>query len=56
MDLPYGFAKNSRENIDAREIEALKEYARVLMSYDESDLQEAMNGGRLTAVQRSSNL
>jgi hypothetical protein len=47
----YGFAKNARANISAKELEALKAYAAVLLSYSEKDLDKAVKEGVLYEVE-----
>ncbi len=47
----YGFAKNARANISAKELEALKAYAAVLLSYSEKDLDKAVKKGVLYEVE-----
>jgi hypothetical protein len=47
----YGFAKNARANINAKELEALKAYAAVLLSYSEKDLDKAVKAGVLYEVE-----
>ena len=47
----YGFAKNARANISVKELEALKIYAAVLLSYSEKDLDKAVKEGVLYEVE-----
>jgi hypothetical protein len=47
----YGFAKNARANIKAKELEALKAYAAILLSYSEKDLDKAVKAGALNEVE-----
>ncbi|MET0029677.1 MAG: type II toxin-antitoxin system RelE/ParE family toxin [Candidatus Thiodiazotropha sp.] len=47
----YGFAKNARANISAKELKALKAYAAVLLSYSEKDLDKAVKEGVLFEVE-----
>lgn len=47
----YGFAKNSRSNVRADELRALKRYALELLSYRESALSQALAAGVLIEVQ-----
>lgn len=46
----YGFAKNQKENIDDKELQALKRYATELVSYDERDLNIAVKTEKLIEV------
>jgi len=47
----YGFAKNTRANISADELKALKCLAKELLSYSDKQLIEAMNYGALIEVE-----
>jgi hypothetical protein len=47
----YGFAKNARANIKPKELEALKAYAAILLSYSERDLDKAVKTGALNEVE-----
>ncbi|NYS60439.1 type II toxin-antitoxin system RelE/ParE family toxin [Vreelandella salicampi] len=46
----YGFAKNSRANISADELKALKHLAKELLGYGEKALAEAIKHGALIEV------
>ena len=46
----YGFAKNVRTNISAKELKALKQYAALLLSYSEKELRIAVTKGVLIEV------
>lgn len=46
----YGFAKNERENIDERELDALKQLAATLLKMDASLIEEAILEGRLVEI------
>lgn len=46
----YGFAKNTRANINAVELRALKYLARELLSYSDEVLQQAVEYGELIEV------
>ena len=45
----YCFAKNSRANIDDKELKALRLYAKTLLNLGRSDLEKAANAGELIA-------
>lgn len=47
----YGFAKNTRANINAVELRALKYLARELLSYSDEVLQQAVEYGELVEVE-----
>lgn len=47
----YGFTKNARANIKAKELEALKAYAAILLGYSEKDLDKAAQAGVLNEVE-----
>ncbi|WP_257252751.1 MULTISPECIES: type II toxin-antitoxin system RelE/ParE family toxin [unclassified Endozoicomonas] len=49
----YGFAKNAQANIDARELKALRAYARTLLSYDDHDLDKAVTAGILLEIRNN---
>jgi hypothetical protein len=51
MFFVYGFAKNVRSNIKPNELEALKAYAAILLSYSERDLDKAVKTGALNEVE-----
>jgi len=46
----YGFAKNEQANINQDELKALQEIAKDLLSYDDRQLESAMNAGIITKV------
>lgn len=46
----YGFAKNQRANISAKELVALKRLASELLSYSKSQLKKAIENGELIEV------
>lgn len=46
----YGFSKNVRANISAKELKALKLYADTLLSYSKAELKKAVRGGALIEV------
>ncbi|PWF47853.1 type II toxin-antitoxin system RelE/ParE family toxin [Massilia glaciei] len=46
----YGFAKNQRDNIDDKELQALKKMASHLLSYDRETLAKAIKAGELIEV------
>jgi hypothetical protein len=48
----HGFAKKDRDNIDERELEALKLLASQMLSYDDRDLAKAIESGTLIEVAR----
>lgn len=47
----YGFAKNTRANISAVELKALKHLAKELLSYSDKTLSEAVKHGALIEVE-----
>lgn len=47
----YGFAKNNRSNIKLDELRALKVYGRILMGYNNDDINQAIKAGALIEVQ-----
>jgi len=47
----YGFSKNSRANISADELKALKNLAKELLSYSDKALTEAIKHGALIEVE-----
>ena len=51
----YGFAKNERDNIDARELEALRRLAGELLRYNSRQLHQALEHGELIEVQDNGN-
>lgn len=46
----YGFAKNAHENISARELKALKHFAKILLDLGERELTQAIMDGALIEV------
>lgn len=48
----YGFAKNTRANIDANELKALKMLAKVLLAYSDQELDQAVAKDVLSEVNR----
>lgn len=46
----YGFAKNQQDNINERELKALKQLAKELLQYDDHKLRNAMIAGELIEV------
>lgn len=46
----YGFAKNARENIDTKELKALRLLAGQLLGYDHAALIQAIRAGELIEV------
>lgn len=46
----YGFAKNEKENIHIKELQALKLYASELLSYTQKELETAVQIGKLIEV------
>ncbi len=46
----YGFAKNQQDNINQRELKALKKLAKELLRYDDEKLRNAMVVGELIEV------
>lgn len=49
----YGFAKNDKENINTRELIALKLLGRELMKYSNSELSQAAASGELEEIERN---
>ena len=49
----YGFAKNSRANINVDELRALKHLAKELLSYSDKHLLEAVKNGVLLEVEHN---
>ncbi|MCU7919579.1 MAG: type II toxin-antitoxin system RelE/ParE family toxin [Candidatus Thiodiazotropha sp. (ex Epidulcina cf. delphinae)] len=47
----YGFAKNAKANIKAKELEGLKAYAAILLNYSEKELGKAVKAGVLNEVE-----
>jgi hypothetical protein len=47
----YGFEKKDRENIDARELEAFKELANVILGYSDAEIRKRVIDGALIEVQ-----
>jgi hypothetical protein len=48
----YGFAKNVKANITSNELHALKTYAHILLTYSETDVNQAVLSGALIEVTR----
>lgn len=46
----YGFTKNQQDNINQRELSALKRLAKALLQYDDHELKEAIIAGELIEV------
>jgi len=46
----YGFAKNQRDNIDVNELKTLKRLAKDLLSYNDVDLEKAIEIGEIIEV------
>lgn len=46
----YGFAKNERDNIDARELKALKQLAAIQLGLSQAQLKHAVKAGTLIEV------
>ncbi len=46
----YGFAKNLRANVKTDELKGLKAYAKILLSYSEKELKQAVESGALIEV------
>jgi hypothetical protein len=46
----YGFAKNEKDNIDAKEKEALMKYASILVGLDTRQMKQTTLGGELIEV------
>ncbi len=46
----YGFAKNEKDNIDAKEKEALIKYASILVGLDARQMKQTTLGGELIEV------
>ena len=46
----FGFAKNERDNISAKELKVLKRMAKELLGYDEKRLKQAVDAGSLIEV------
>ena len=47
----YGFAKNAKANVTAKELEELQDYAALLLGYDEDELARASKGGELVELE-----
>jgi len=47
----YGFAKNARANITAKELEALQAYAALLLNYGADELEAAVKHGELVKIE-----
>ena len=46
----YGFSKNERDNINAKELKAIKLMSKELLSYNEQQLTQAIKAGSLIEV------
>ena len=46
----HGFAKNEKANLSSKELEAFKEFAKILFAYSEADIQKALVNGVLIEV------
>ena len=46
----HGFAKNEKDNIDKKEEQALKKYAKILFSMNDKQLKEAVDKQELTEI------
>ena len=46
----HGFAKNEKANLSSKELEAFKEFAKILFAYSEADIQKALANGVLIEV------
>jgi len=46
----YGFSKNQRDNINAKELKALKKLAKELLGYSDNELLKAINASTLIKV------
>ncbi|MBY0544901.1 MAG: type II toxin-antitoxin system RelE/ParE family toxin [Gammaproteobacteria bacterium] len=46
----YGFAKNKRDNVTKKELEALKLLGKIYFSYDDQQLRQAIHYGELIEV------
>jgi hypothetical protein len=46
----YGFAKNKRDNIEAKELSALKRFAKKLLHYNDKELLSAIEAGEIIEV------
>ena len=46
----HGFAKNEKANLSPKELEAFKEFAKILFAYSEADIQKALANGVLIEV------
>jgi hypothetical protein len=47
----YGFAKNAKANVTAKELEGLQNYAALLLGYGEGDLARAFERGELVELE-----
>jgi hypothetical protein len=47
----YGFAKNAKTNVTAKELEALQAFAALLLGYGEDDLAKAVEQGELVELE-----
>ncbi|NQY90005.1 MAG: type II toxin-antitoxin system RelE/ParE family toxin [Colwellia sp.] len=48
----FGFAKNQRANVDAKELKALKKMAKELLGYSASVLNKALDAGNFIEVKK----
>ncbi|SMF84115.1 hypothetical protein SAMN06265365_15317 [Tistlia consotensis] len=48
----YGFAKNAKANVTAKELEALQGYAALLLGYGEQELARAIAVGEVVKLER----
>jgi hypothetical protein len=46
----YGFAKNQKATVSAKELEVVKRWAVLLLGYSEAEIAEALRSGELTEV------
>jgi len=51
----HGFAKNEKSNLSAKELDALKEFAKMLFSYSAADIQKSIETGVLIEVKLCGN-
>ncbi len=49
----FGFAKNQKDNIDKKELKALKLMAKDLLSYSDKQLKQAIKVNELIEVKKS---
>lgn len=48
----YGFLKNEKDNIDKKELKGIKQYAQVLLSLKEKQLQELLAQGEICIIEQ----